>query len=158
MLAKAYLIAGFAGDQIGDAHRATAEGLRKETIDGADPAQADMWMSEIEEAVTSLLSAAFETWKDLQRKQDFRVNVHLVSPLNIVRFGRFFHNPLHHRMCPKPCPPLHKIRHERAQTVESIVLASTSVAVGQSRHIGSFAAQRRPAFCCRRRAKLKGST
>jgi hypothetical protein len=67
-LANVYLLCEFSREQIVSGHRATTEGRQHETIPGADPAQADMWLSEIERAVTLLQSHALQNWAEKRKK------------------------------------------------------------------------------------------
>ena len=63
LIATVYLMAGFSQQQIEVAHQKASAALSVETLSGADPAQADMWMSEIKISV-SIRSAAYDMWKE----------------------------------------------------------------------------------------------
>jgi hypothetical protein len=67
-MAILYLLCGFTREQIVEGHQATFEGLSKETLPGADPAQADMWMDELQQAVASLQSQALQSWEEKRRE------------------------------------------------------------------------------------------
>lgn len=71
-VANIYALAGLSKANIEQMHKDAKTLLSKETLPGADPAQADMWLSEIEEAVTKIQSASLEMWEDKARKAGLR--------------------------------------------------------------------------------------
>ena len=68
LLANFYLIGNFSRAQIEAGHSASAASLSRETLPGADPVQADMWLAEIRDAVTELQSSALQNWAEKRRK------------------------------------------------------------------------------------------
>jgi hypothetical protein len=73
LIATVYLMAGFSQQQIEVAHQKASTALSVDTLPGADPVQADMWMSEIEASVSKIQSAAYDFWKEkMERAESMR--------------------------------------------------------------------------------------